>query len=91
MDGLQGEIPFRWMIWGYPYFRKPPYKKRAPTITGEPGNSDEILALIILCTCPETVGNLNPCVRISGDTGDPVESHAYRISNVRFTVCILRQ
>ena len=19
------EIPLKWMIWGYPYFRKPPY------------------------------------------------------------------
>ena len=25
MDGLQWKIPFKWMIWGYPYFRKPPY------------------------------------------------------------------
>ena len=25
MDSLQGKIPLKWMIWGYPYFRKPPY------------------------------------------------------------------
>ena len=25
MVGLQGKIPLKWMIWGYPYFRKPPY------------------------------------------------------------------
>ena len=24
MDGLQWKIPLKWMIWGYPYFRKPP-------------------------------------------------------------------
>ena len=25
MDGLCWKIPVKWMIWGYPYFRKPPY------------------------------------------------------------------
>ena len=25
MDALKGKILLRWMIWGYPYFRKPPY------------------------------------------------------------------
>ena len=25
MDGLHGKITLKWMIWGYPYFRKPPY------------------------------------------------------------------
>ena len=25
MDGLNGKILLRWMIWGYPHFRKPPY------------------------------------------------------------------
>ena len=25
MDGPWGKIPWKWMIWGYPYFRKPPY------------------------------------------------------------------
>ena len=25
MDGLQGKIPLKWMIWGYPYSRKPSY------------------------------------------------------------------
>ena len=24
MDGLWGKIPLKWMIWGYPYFWKPP-------------------------------------------------------------------
>ena len=24
MDGFLGEIPLKWMMWGYPYFRKPP-------------------------------------------------------------------
>ena len=24
MDGLEWNIPLKWMIWGYPYFRKPP-------------------------------------------------------------------
>ena len=23
-DGLNGKILLKWMIWGYPYFRKPP-------------------------------------------------------------------
>ena len=25
MDGLEWKIPLHWIIWGYPYFRKPPY------------------------------------------------------------------
>ena len=25
MDGSYGKIPLKWMIWWYPYFRKPPY------------------------------------------------------------------
>ena len=25
MDGLQWKILLKWMIWGYPYFRRPPY------------------------------------------------------------------
>ena len=25
MDGLQGKIQLKWMIWGYPHFGKPPY------------------------------------------------------------------
>ena len=25
MDGLSWRIPLKWMIWGYPYFRKPPF------------------------------------------------------------------
>ena len=25
MDGLEGKIPLKWMIWGYPHFRKPPF------------------------------------------------------------------
>ena len=25
MDGLYWKIPFKWMIWGYHHFRKPPY------------------------------------------------------------------
>ena len=25
MDGLYWKIPVKWMMWGYPYFRKPPY------------------------------------------------------------------
>ena len=25
MDGISWKILFKWMIWGYPYFRKPPY------------------------------------------------------------------
>ena len=25
MDGLQWKTLLKWMIWGYPYFRKPPY------------------------------------------------------------------
>ena len=24
-DGLQWKIPWKWMIWGYPYFGKPPF------------------------------------------------------------------
>ena len=24
MDGLKGKKPSKWMIWGYPHFRKPP-------------------------------------------------------------------
>ena len=27
MDGLQGQTLLKWMIWGYPYFRKHPYLK----------------------------------------------------------------
>ena len=27
MDGLWGKILLKWMIWGYPYFRKPPCEK----------------------------------------------------------------
>ena len=26
MDGLQGKIPLKWMIWGYLYFKTPPYR-----------------------------------------------------------------
>ena len=26
MDGLQWKLPFKWKIWGYPHFRKPPYE-----------------------------------------------------------------
>ena len=25
MDGLIWKIVLKWMIWGYPHFRKPPY------------------------------------------------------------------
>ena len=27
MVGFKGNIPLKWIIWGYPYFRKPPYGK----------------------------------------------------------------
>ena len=26
MDGLQGKVLLKWMIWRYPHFRKPPYR-----------------------------------------------------------------
>ena len=29
--GLKWDIPWRWMIWGYPYFRKPPYRAKSRT------------------------------------------------------------
>ena len=25
MDGLEWKLPLKWMIWGYPQFRKPPF------------------------------------------------------------------
>ena len=28
MDDLYLKILLKWMIWGYPYFRKPPYMSR---------------------------------------------------------------
>ena len=30
MHGLQLKMPLRWMIWGYPYFRKPSYIPHKP-------------------------------------------------------------
>ena len=27
---INGGYPLKWMIWGYPYFRKPPYQRSAP-------------------------------------------------------------
>ena len=38
MDGFFGENPvLKWMIWGYPYFRKPPTSKTGGIFFSTPG------------------------------------------------------
>ena len=42
MDGLSGKIPLKWMIWGYPDFRKPPYVEHGPFIDD---TNDELMVI----------------------------------------------
>ena len=52
MDGLQGKIPLKWMIYGHPYFRKPPYHPVRVVDGGwQPFDSDfhPWLGMVYLC------------------------------------------
>ena len=62
MDGFQWKILLKWMIWGYPHFRKPPSEScsfgglglihwRRPSPMTTPGATRGLLESVPICPC----------------------------------------
>ena len=63
MDGLQWKTLLKWMIWGYPYFRKP------PNILGIANNHQEITLCHYYVNVITTIFHYKPQVS-PGDAQD---------------------
>ena len=56
--GLECKTPLTWMIWGYPYFRKPPYTAHQDVVDTASGGSDWCNGEYSRCEC-ESGGSKN--------------------------------
>ena len=48
-DGLNGKILLKWMIWGYPYFRKPPCCNASKRLSAGQACAREHFACLVRC------------------------------------------